>query len=568
MTYEKRNCNEYCYNEGTFVSVSTGCLCLHGEEGRCCQIVNGGWTDYTLDNKGECSVPCGGGIRTLKYSRSCTNPSPEYGGDNCVGVTTKDDQETCNTQHCPIHGDWTEYELSATGDCSTSCGEGEKILTYTRSCTNPRPMHGGNDCVGDTETTDTETCNDNPCPVHGDWTEYELSATGDCSTSCGGGEKILTYTRSCTNPRPMHGGNDCVGDTETTDTETCNDNPCPVHGDWTEYELSATGDCSTSCGGGEKILTYTRSCTNPRPMHGGNDCVGDTETTDTETCNDNPCPVHGDWTEYELSATGDCSTSCGGGEKILTYTRSCTNPRPMHGGNDCVGDTETTDTETCNDNPCPVHGDWTEYELSATGDCSTSCGGGEKILTYTRSCTNPRPMHGGNDCVGDTETTDTETCNDNPCPVHGDWTEYELSATGDCSTSCGGGEKILTYTRSCTNPRPMHGGNDCVGDTETTDTETCNDNPCPVHGDWTEYELSATGDCSTSCGGGEKILTYTRSCTNPRPMHCGNDCVGDTETTDTETCNDNPCPVNGGWTDYNLDTTGECTSMEAGPIIT
>ena len=52
----------------------------------------------------------------------------------------------------------------------------------------------------------------------------------------------------------------------------------------------------------------------------------------------------------------------------------------------------------------------------------------------------------------------------------GSWSEY-----GQCSTSCGGG--IKNKTRSCDNPRPIHGGQNCPG--EDTETQPCNTHACP-----------------------------------------------------------------------------------------
>ena len=43
--------------------------------------------------------------------------------------------------------------------------------------------------------------------------------------------------------------------------------------------------------------------------------------------------------------------------------------------------------------------------------------------------------------------------------VDGDWSDW--SQFSDCSTSCGGGERVRT--RSCDNPVPEFGGADCVG---------------------------------------------------------------------------------------------------------
>ena len=50
--------------------------------------LDGGWSGF-----GECSKACGGGTQ----SRSCSNPAPANGGEDCVG----DSSTACNTQACP-----------------------------------------------------------------------------------------------------------------------------------------------------------------------------------------------------------------------------------------------------------------------------------------------------------------------------------------------------------------------------------------------------------------------------------------------------------------------------------
>ena len=60
-----------------------------------------------------------------------------------------------------------------------------------------------------------------------------------------------------------------------------------------------------------------------------------------------------------------------------------------------------------------------------------------------------------------------------PAAIDGNWGEW--SAFSDCPVICGGGE--ITRTRSCDNPVPALGGDDCAGD--NTDSEICNSLPCP-----------------------------------------------------------------------------------------
>ena len=51
-----------------------------------------GWSVWSL-----CSVTCGGGNKTR--NRTCTDPEPKYGGENCTGNEL--DNTSCNTDPCP-----------------------------------------------------------------------------------------------------------------------------------------------------------------------------------------------------------------------------------------------------------------------------------------------------------------------------------------------------------------------------------------------------------------------------------------------------------------------------------
>ena len=57
-----------------------------------------------------------------------------------------------------VNGGWSEW--SAYDECSESCGSGTH--TRTRSCDNPAPENGGDDCGELTEETDP--CEITPCP--------------------------------------------------------------------------------------------------------------------------------------------------------------------------------------------------------------------------------------------------------------------------------------------------------------------------------------------------------------------------------------------------------------------
>ena len=65
-----------------------------------------------------------------------------------------------------------------------------------------------------------------------------------------------------------------------------------------------------------------------------------------------------------------------------------------------------------------------------------------------------------------------------------------------------------------------------------------------VDGEWTNF--GEWSKCSATCGGGTR--TRTRFCTNPVPAHGGADCQG--EGTESQDCNTEKCPVDGGWAGF------------------
>ncbi|XP_078346319.1 LOW QUALITY PROTEIN: SCO-spondin-like [Oculina patagonica] len=494
-----------------------------------CQVNGGfsGWGSY-----GMCSKTCGGGLQTRK--RTCTNPPPAHGGEDCSELGPDTSSRECNIQECPVDGgysDWGSYDK-----CSKSCGGG--VQTRQRTCTNPPPAHGGKDCSGLGPDTSTRDCKIQKCPVNGgysDWGSYDK-----CSKTCGGG--VQTRMRTCTNPPPANGGEDCSVLGPDTSTRECNIQECPVNGgysDWGSY-----GECSKSCGGG--VQTRKRICTNPPPANGGEDCNGLGPDTSTRKCNTQACPVDGgysDWGSYSK-----CSKSCGGGLK--TRRRTCTNPQPAHGGKDCSGLGPDISTTECNIQECPVNGgysDWGPY-----GKCSKTCGGGVK--TRTRTCTNPPPANGGEDCSGLGSNSSSSECNIQGCPVNGGYSLWGLY--GICSKTCGGGRQ--TRTRTCTNPPPANGGKDCSGLGPDTASRECNNQICQLDGgysDWGSYDK-----CSKSCGGG--VQTRTRTCSNPPPANGGEDCSGLGPDTATRECNNQGCPVNGGYSIWGL--YGKCSKTCGG----
>ena len=59
-------------------------------------LVNGGYSDWKP--YGVCSKTCGGGVQTRK--RTCTNPPPSNGGEDCSRLGPDSTTRECNNQEC------------------------------------------------------------------------------------------------------------------------------------------------------------------------------------------------------------------------------------------------------------------------------------------------------------------------------------------------------------------------------------------------------------------------------------------------------------------------------------
>ncbi|XP_070581750.1 hemicentin-1-like isoform X2 [Ptychodera flava] len=182
-------------------------------QSRMCKVqlcsVDGKWSSWS--SWSMCSKSCGTGER--QRTRTCTEPAPLHNGRYCEGVDYNVD--FCNTDGCPVHGGWSEWE--EWGECSSSCNGGQQ--KRHRACINPRPSNGGRRCSG--SDLEMKVCGLQQCPIDGGWSEW-----GDwtqCSKSCGDG--IMTRYRSCSNPIPRSGGRPCSGD--ESQQSRCYSDPCP-----------------------------------------------------------------------------------------------------------------------------------------------------------------------------------------------------------------------------------------------------------------------------------------------------------------------------------------------------
>lgn len=64
--------------------------------------VDGQWSGYsTVSWNNDCSTTCGVGVETGIKTRTCTNPTPAYGGNPCYGVSSSTQKRQCQLKECP-----------------------------------------------------------------------------------------------------------------------------------------------------------------------------------------------------------------------------------------------------------------------------------------------------------------------------------------------------------------------------------------------------------------------------------------------------------------------------------
>jgi hypothetical protein len=421
-----------------------------------CDNLSGGWSDWV--DSGSCDKTCGGGIR--EQVRSCTNPLPGTNGADCVGSATQ--FISCNEQACPIDGGWSEWWNS--GPCING------NVAQTRSCSNPSPSYGGAECIGSNiqytpcNTIQASTSND-----VGTWSNW--FNWSNCSKPCGSGIQTRTricfkQASNVMGPVYVNGLSVTGRDTKFTSITTpahllfVESNGNLLKGHVTEENIISDISFKTSWGinpttsSNEEMSMIIQEPGSLLLTNGSTVVVGQNSTflksykpgsnilvnlgsayshnTVIEVIDDNHMTLKQLW----INETGSYS----GGFNYSIFDATCEGNR--------------LEEIACNIQECPINGGWSDWVDS--GSCSKECGGGTG--KRTRTCNNPIPESGGKYCVGNADQY--YVCNTNPCPsINGGWSEWVNS--GACDKECGG---KLTQVRSCTNPTPEHGGKDCVGD--------------------------------------------------------------------------------------------------------
>ncbi|WAR30661.1 ATS16-like protein [Mya arenaria] len=507
--------------------------------------VHGAWSDWEAQHR-ACSRTCGGGVKVTKR-RYCNNPVPRYGGRPCTGSDVL--AELCNVQECPltsqldflseqcartdsrpIQGNrkyhWIpNIGLSGDDGCKINC-QAETTMFFMKRGINV----DGTECLtsspsefGRCERGHFVKVVDIPAESSGVTISQKnkycwLSVTVN-------GESLFAQTDSRHsgfytvggvtlkyNSRPeritiigpvksivtvqvfQKYGNEYVGVEPDVEYEY----HVPTSHQSTNYMWKTrAGTCSKSCGTGTQSPVITCESSVSGTVDDYNCNIAEKPRDNTDPCNTHACPPR-----WRVDAWGECSRSCGGGQRnrAVDCVEENSNVESVIDEHRCQGQQKPRASATCNIDACPAI-----WKVGAWSQCSESCSRGTKTRTvecFTSEDTSS-PVADSN-CFAGNKPSAEEYCVVRPCN-----TDIVGSACKDSVDDCFGlyGEAVCTGGyRTWALKNCMKSCGVCSTTATTTATSDCKDevDSCGNYADGfctsSQYGGWAQKNCAKFCG--------------------------------------------------------------------
>ena len=457
----------YLYNNSIqLATASATASCVAGTgwySGACRPPVDGGWSAW---NPVSCPSACGQSAST--QTKTCTNPSPQYGGATCYGSSTNNCPATApctcangatNPPACTtfvVNGSCSATHYSCNAGTSASNASNSSTWTWNcngsnggsnASCSETKPSMTGT--ISTSASSCTITSGASSCNVTVTWSTSNPVATSavsaigmtDVSGNSGSKSMAVPYTN-----RLFHLYNNSIELDNANVTSSCaagtswDGSICAVIPAAMSGSLTAT-NCTIPLNGTSCNTTLVWSTLNPV----GTSSVTTPTNITVATANSNAGKTYSvdygsrDFYLYNNAVELDSATS----------TASC------------VAGT-SWDGSKCATITTAVDGGW---DNGSCGQCDVSC-----HQSCTKLCNNPAPANGGANCPGDSTGT-------------GVWNYSSSCSGGLCPSGNGGSGNGALNISFTSNPTQLFKGK--------TATLT-----------WTSGADSCTGDGNFSTGAG------------------------------------------------------------------
>ncbi|KAK9886442.1 hypothetical protein WA026_016725 [Henosepilachna vigintioctopunctata] len=479
--------------------------------------------------RGDCSVTCGTGIRTVSYNcMKIDNEREKYGFLQIITADTYGDvvdDVYCNVLPTPEYTEpctgscHVRWHYSDWSQCSQTCGGG--IQTRTARCVhtlNGVPLEA-EDCKELSKITQRE-CKNNKCP---EWFAFEWS---QCSAQCGEGYKSRTVR--CRVGDDYYKEHFCDQRTKPKDRMHCEMKPCVG---WSSGEWSI---CSATCGNGIQIREVYCQSRDDYSVMDLEKCSDLLKPNSTKICHMRKCSHYTKISEPRYSFPEDltnnsvqidfrsvegkwmtgswtpCSKSCGGGYSSRRVT--CKGGYP---GRSCDIHHKPVTRTNCNTFRCP------QWKTGGWSQCDENCEKHRLVICQNDTGTTTSEFQ----CSSKDKPNKSAKCRLSQCPhltntvprQYFDSVEdnsgryrWKVGKWKECSAKCGNGFKTRNvtchkvYPGGLIDPNPMpalrynrYRRNYCEMFRKPLDTSRCKESNCSDDYVWRPARWS---ECSQKCG--------------------------------------------------------------------